>query len=335
MTERPPLELRALRVFVEVATSGSMTVAANRLGLTQSAVSQAVRRLEAALGVTLVLRGSRPTALTEAGDLLHRRAEPLLREATQLAHAVAEAAGTPAHELRLGLVDTFASTAGPELIRRLTGTATRVVVWSGLAPSLGAALIGRQVGAIVTSDPLEDLDDLLRFPLWREPFVLLLPRAMPVPDLSTSASLRQLASVLPMIRYSARSHTGMQIERHLRRIGCDSERRVEIDGSDALVAMVATGIGWAITTPLCLLQGAANAAATRAVALPAPGFSRTLSLLCRADGPAALAARAAGAAADALFSVCLPRLRALAPDLAEAVALLGTGTHDHFHEARP
>jgi DNA-binding transcriptional LysR family regulator len=191
MTERPLLELRALRVFVEVATSRSMSIAATRLGLTQSAVSQVVRRLEGDLGVALALRGSRPVALTEAGVMLYRRAEPLLRDAAQLAHAVAEAGSTLAPELRLGLVDTFASTAGPELIRVLTGAATRVVVWSGLAPSLGAALVGRQVDAIVTSDPLEDLDGLLRFALWREPFVLLLPRGRPAP-----ASLSDLAAAL-------------------------------------------------------------------------------------------------------------------------------------------
>ncbi len=324
MTERSPLDLRALRVFVEVATSGSMTIAASRLGLTQSAVSQTVRRLEGELGVALVVRGSRPVVPTAAGMLLRQRAEPLLRDAAQLAHAVTEAGSTPAQELRLGLVDTFASTAGPELIRVLTGAATRVVVWSGLAPSLGEALIGRQVDAIVTSDPLEDMDGLLRFPLWREPFVLLLPRSLPAPGSPTAPiSLDTLAASLPMIRYSARSHTGRQIERHLRRVGCGSERRIEIDGSDALVAMVAAGIGWAITTPLCLLQGAASAAGTYSLPLPSPGFSRTLSLLCREDGPAALARHAAAAAFGALRDTCLPRLRGLAPALADAVTLLG------------
>jgi DNA-binding transcriptional LysR family regulator len=320
MTDRPPVELWALRVFVEVATTRSMTQASARLGLTQSAVSQAMRRVEGAFGTALVLRGRRPVSLTDAGRLLARRAEGLLRDADRLRLAVLEAARRPAPEIRLGLVDSFAATAGPELIRALSGAASRVVVWSGLAPSLGAALLARDIDAVITSDTLDDVDGLARHPLWKEPFVLLLPRDAAVPTHMDGLAL--LAAGLPMIRYSARSHTGLQIERHLRRVGIGAERRIEVDGSDALVAMVAEGIGWAIATPLCLLQGAARAGDTRAVALPAPRFNRTLSLLCRQDTPSAWAARVADAAAAALRMGCLPRLRRLAPHLADDITLM-------------
>ena len=268
MLTRPMPDLNALRIFLEVAVTKSMTEAARRIGITQSAVSQAVRKLEAELGVELVQRSQRPVALTPAGAVLERRAGALLRDALQLPHAVREAATDPVQEIRLGMVDTVASTAGPELIRELTGTATRVVIWSGLAPSLGQALIARDVDAIITSDTLDDVDGLVRLPLWKEPFVLLLPRGQ-----DTRQSLASLAQASPMVRYSARSHTGLQVERHLRRLALAPQRRIEIDGSDALVAMVAAGIGWAITTPLCLLQGAAHLAGTEAVLLPRPRFT--------------------------------------------------------------
>ena len=69
---------------MEVATARSMSLAAAKLGMTQSAVSQAMRKLEADLGVTLVVRGRRPVTLTAAGVTLEQRAEPLLREAAGL-----------------------------------------------------------------------------------------------------------------------------------------------------------------------------------------------------------------------------------------------------------
>lgn len=317
MTGPQPVDLRALAIFLEVATSGSITTAARRFGLSQPAVSQAVQRLEQGFGTALLLRPGRPLRPTAAGAVLAQRARALLHEAAGLAGAVQQAASGPAQALRLGLVDSFASTAGPGLLRALTDDAASVVVWAGLAPGLGAALAGRELDAIVTSDPLEDLDGLHRFPLWREPFVLLLPAdAAPPPE-----NLAALAAARPMVRYSARSHIGQQIERHLRRLGCSPERRIEVDGSDALVAMVAEGVGWALATPLCLLQGAARAAGVRALRLPPPGFSRGLSLVCRADGPLALAGRAAAAARHTLRQDCLPRLRALAPALADSVTM--------------
>ncbi len=317
MTGSTPVDLRALAIFAEVATSRSITTAARHFGLSQPAVSQAVRRLEKSFGASLLLRPSRPLQLTSAGAVLAQRANALLHDAAALTQAVQQATRGPAQALRLGLVDSFASTAGPGLIRALTGAATRVVVWSGLAPGLGAALVAREVDAIVTSDPLEDLDGLRRIPLWREPFLLLLPPDEP----PYPASLSGLAADFPMVRYSARSHIGQQIERHLRRVGCSAERRIEVDGSEALVAMVAARVGWAIATPLCLLQGAASASGLRAVPLPAPGFSRTLSLICRADGPAALTDDAAAAASQSLRENCLPRLRALAPHLVHTINL--------------
>lgn len=306
-----------MRVFVEVAAIHSMSLAAAKLGMTQSAVSQVVRKLEADLGVILVERGRRPVALTAAGLMLERRAEPLLRDAAALPQALRDAGHVPAQQIRLGLVDTFASTAGPGLVRELTALATRVVVWSGLAPSLGPALLGRDVDAIVTPDTLDDLDGLLRFPLWKEPFLLLLPRAWRADAIGLS--LEALAVELPMVRYSARSHTGLQIERHLRRMGVAAERRIEVDGSDALVAMVAAGVGWAISTPLCLLQGAGHAVDTHAAVLPSSGFNRTLSLVCRQDGPASLAALTAEAASRVLRQTCLPRLRTMLPRLADGI----------------
>ncbi len=316
MDDQPLVETWPLRVFGEVATTGSMTLAAARLGVTQSAVSQAVRRLEAVLGTALVRRGSRPVALTPAGVVLAAEAGPILRLAERLPALLRAGEGT--REVRLGLVDSFASTAGPELVRRLSRGAGRVVLWSGLAPSLGAALLDREVDAIVTSDPLEDLDGLTRVALWKEPFVLLLPRGMAE---AADASLARLADAAPLIRFSARSHTGMQVERHLRRLGMAPERRIEVDGSDALLAMVAAGIGWAIATPLCLLQGGAHLEGTLPRPLPPPGFNRTLSLVVRADAPPALVAALAAEATAALRESCLPRLRRLAPALAPLVTI--------------
>lgn len=317
--DRRPVDLWTLRIFLEVAETRSMTGAARRLGITQSAVSQAVRKLEAELDTALLHPRQRPVAPTPAGLVLERHAAALVRDAMQLPGVLRAATSDPTREIRLGMVDTFASTAGPELLRELTGTANRVVIWSGLAPSLGAALTAREVDAIVTSDPLDDLDGLDRFPLWQEPFVVLLPRrGRPYP----AGSLSELAVALPLVRYSARSHTGAMVERHLRRIGLSPEKRIEVDGSDTLVAMVAAGIGWAVATPLCLLQGAAHAAGVEAVAMPRPGFSRTISLVCRQDRPCALAAHTAVVARRVLRVHCLPRLRGLAPHLIPLVDVM-------------
>lgn len=68
-----PTDLNLLKVFVVVATAANFRVAADRLGVSRSAVSQAIRRLEDELGTSLVQRTTRSVRLTEAGERLHRQ----------------------------------------------------------------------------------------------------------------------------------------------------------------------------------------------------------------------------------------------------------------------
>lgn len=65
------IDLNLLPLFLAVAEEHNFRAAADRLGVTRSAVSQGVRRLEDAFGATLVMRTTRSVRLTEAGERLH------------------------------------------------------------------------------------------------------------------------------------------------------------------------------------------------------------------------------------------------------------------------
>jgi len=73
-------DLNALAVFALVAEERSFRAAATRLGVTRSAVSQTIRRLEENLGIALVLRTTRSVSLTEAGERLYERVAPAVEE---------------------------------------------------------------------------------------------------------------------------------------------------------------------------------------------------------------------------------------------------------------
>ncbi|HAS1053127.1 TPA: LysR family transcriptional regulator [Enterobacter cloacae] len=66
------IDLNLLPVFIAVAEEHSFSKAAARLGVTRSAVSQGIRRLEGAFGTMLVMRTTRSVNLTEAGERLHK-----------------------------------------------------------------------------------------------------------------------------------------------------------------------------------------------------------------------------------------------------------------------
>ncbi|WP_289002212.1 LysR family transcriptional regulator, partial [uncultured Megasphaera sp.] len=72
------MEIRVLRYFVEIAKEGNMTRAAKNLHVSQSALSKQMKELEDELGRPLFTRTKSGLSLTEAGALLHKRAEDIL-----------------------------------------------------------------------------------------------------------------------------------------------------------------------------------------------------------------------------------------------------------------
>jgi DNA-binding transcriptional LysR family regulator len=85
------LDLNLLPLFQAVAEESNFRAAADRLGLTRSAVSQGIRRLEDGIGTALVMRTTRSVRLTEAGErLLAALSQPMSDILAALEHLAAE-----------------------------------------------------------------------------------------------------------------------------------------------------------------------------------------------------------------------------------------------------
>jgi DNA-binding transcriptional LysR family regulator len=119
MDSGPPL--REIGCFVRVAEHLSFSRAARDLGLSQPAVSQAVARLEATLGLRLFERTSREVWLTDAGKMLLPLAEALLEQASAFATEATRLVAPSGSSIRLAycpLVGTLAARVARRLARR-------------------------------------------------------------------------------------------------------------------------------------------------------------------------------------------------------------------------
>ena len=101
--------LDGVAVFASVVTAGNFARAGQSLGLTQSAVSRSVARLESRLGVRLLERTTRSLALTVEGRKLYESAAPLLDQLADSVTAVSGAATTPQGVLRVNTDSYFSS----------------------------------------------------------------------------------------------------------------------------------------------------------------------------------------------------------------------------------
>jgi DNA-binding transcriptional LysR family regulator len=175
-----PIELRQLRYFVAVAEELHFGRAADRLHMSQSPLSRAIRELERDLGVVLFVRTTRQVELTPAGSLLLERARRALAEVDGAIAEVQRSVQSAEAVLRLGygpfsgdvvvrIVDALGA-ARPELSLRLEQEVTQDSLRRVGAGELAAAVVMESPAAArrhgVRVDPLRD-----------EPLVAALPRS--------------------------------------------------------------------------------------------------------------------------------------------------------------
>lgn len=122
------MDLRQLRYVMAVVEHGTFTEAARAMHVAQPSLSQAVRALEAELGVELFLRTGRRAQLTSAGEALVGPASRALRDVATAEAAVAEVVGVRAGHLDIVCLPTLAVNPAAELIGRFRRAAPDVTV---------------------------------------------------------------------------------------------------------------------------------------------------------------------------------------------------------------
>src|SRR3981189_2610994 len=123
--------IRSLEIFVAVAQTGSMVAAAKRLDLTQPPISQVIAGLEASLGIGLFDRSVRPPALTLQGATLLKHAAAVTEAIGKFQSALRLGRSAQLPLLRIGMLNSFAASIGPHVIKRLRDIAAEWSVDSG------------------------------------------------------------------------------------------------------------------------------------------------------------------------------------------------------------
>ncbi|MBU2978173.1 LysR family transcriptional regulator [Alteromonas sp. C1M14] len=99
--------LRSLQIFVEVAHTSNMSMAAKNLHMTVSAISQQLRKLEMEAGLSLFNRNTRHISLTEAGQIYYQTSMKLLEVARNAQHAIEQLQESPSGKLKITAPEGF------------------------------------------------------------------------------------------------------------------------------------------------------------------------------------------------------------------------------------
>lgn len=179
------IELRPLQQFLAVAELLHFGRAAERLHMSQPPLTQAVRKLEAQLGVQLFERSSRSVRLTPAGTALQASAQKLLAEAAALPGEVRAVADGLAGRLRLAFVSTVGFGGLPRWLRSFREACPQVALAlreATLDVQLREFAAGSVDAGFVIHTPGNPPAGFERLSIGVEPLVLALPDSDPAPS---------------------------------------------------------------------------------------------------------------------------------------------------------
>ena len=152
------MDIRQLRAFTAIAETGTFTAAAERVHVTQAAISMQIRQLERETGTRLFVRAPRRVLLTEAGEKLLERARLILREHDAALNELAALTGADKGRLRIGSASAMVSGDPlPQILRTLKAAhgGVETSVMSGTSEDLVQRLMNGEIDAAFVSLPVE------------------------------------------------------------------------------------------------------------------------------------------------------------------------------------
>ncbi len=246
------LDLRHLVALKAIADEGSFGRAAEKLGYTQSAISQQIATLERIVGLRLIERpgGPRPISLTEAGSILLRHADAIQARLLAAKADMSALEAGDAGRLRVGTFQSVGAKIIPRLLRRFSESHPQVEVVLRESPDESELLEMIERGDLdvtfwtlpVAGGPYETVE------LLHDPYVLVVPSDSPLAALKRAPTLKEIV-LHPIIGFnhcSAMDH----VESQLSSTGRSPNVVFRSDNNGTVQGLVGAGVGLAVSPRL-------------------------------------------------------------------------------------
>lgn len=260
-----------LKAFLKIAETGSISRAAESLGIAQPSLSQQLLRLEDELGLRLFDRTARGVTLTEGGRVFRERARQILHAADQAIADARQLRDEAPGQVIFAMPPSVARLVGVALITTLAEQAPQVRV--RIVEAYSGAIRGWLEAEKIDLGILYDLGPLRHLAMRRlasEELVLVGP---PGRFDSAEVPLRALEGV-PLIAPGPQHGLRQLLDREAARAGIELTVDHEIDALDATIGLVAAGQGLAVLPVSAVVAGRLEVAR-----FADGGLRRTLSLV--------------------------------------------------------
>ena len=208
--------IRSLEIFVAVVRCKDMKTTAEKIGISQSTVTQCIANLETSTKAKLFDRTTRPMRLTHQGQYLFKRAEMILSLSVGTIRGCMSLDFGPIDTLTVAMLDSVLCTAGPDIVRELSKLTNHLTITSGFSTDHSRCLQDRRVDVVISSDEgVVEEPTFASLPILCEPYMAVVPRGA---DINID-DMENCLGPLPLIKLPRRSADGFKLEQHLCRMG--------------------------------------------------------------------------------------------------------------------
>ncbi len=240
------MDTQCLAAFVEVAETGSFTQAAERLHLSQPAISKRVTTLEEQIGQSLFDRVGRSISLTDAGRTLLPYARKALQDIEDARRALSQLDGQVSGRLSIGTSHHIGLHRLPPVLSQFTREFPQVdldIHFMDSEVACQAVVAGKLELGIVTL-PTQALPQLRSRLVWPDPLVVVVAPAHPLAH-RKQVSLTQLADH-PAVLPDEATYTHRIVTAALEREGVRPHVRLATNYLETLKMLVSIGLGWSV-----------------------------------------------------------------------------------------
>lgn len=247
------MELRQLRYFVAVAEDGNISRAAQKIFLTQPALSRQIKALEEELGQCLLERSAHSIRLTHAGENLLREARDLLAHADQMLERVRNTGSSS--KLRVGYAPSFAAGILSAAVSQFTQVhpGTQVELFDQSSKEMLAALEADKIDLALTLRREGEKRGLQWEPLAKRPWGLAVSKADVLAKNKSVKAEALKGRRLCIFERSNYPEYWESLRPWLRKEGLNLSIAGEYDGAESVLAAVEAGLGIAFL-PLSIGQ---------------------------------------------------------------------------------
>lgn len=248
------MNLHLLRLFTAVVEHGSVGAAARSLGVSQPAVSRAVRELETQTGLALLERSARGIRLTAEGEEVYAHARGVYAAERAVEESIASMKGMQKGTLHIGASTTIATYVLPEILSRFSDQHPGIeLMLSAVHTRMLVQMLRRyELDVVLAEAPVHD--ERIRVMPWRmDEMIAIVPphhrlttHRGPVPPSALSDELivlREPESGTRTIVLKALAHAGVEVR-----------RSISVDSTEVIKQLVAGGFGIGVVSRVAVQE---------------------------------------------------------------------------------